>query len=703
MCQTTTGTQTAASPEIVRTARRAGTAAGGGGGTEPVNRPAASPTGPAPLIGDPEFLPQHTFISVPLPGDNGFISNAVNYHNISGLNPRSVGSIEEVLELLADSSRTGTGVLDRIRIVSHFFVPDPGQPDQPGNMGINFLRNGGRGALKRHFDGFAESSTAGLRAMMTFDLTTGGSSRATHLFFTSESSVVLAALRAAGHGALVDQLPMDSLGEVTNADLNELILLSASKWVLQHQSILSEPCLTQQQQAYDILLNAIRGILTAAPASIPATRLDDLQRAIIGLANIAGGQFAMGLTAPFLERHCANVTAGLAAFAGNSFRNKLLAVRPRFDRFTTIDIRGCRAGTDLPYLQSVQRFFGRSATVRPAVTAPDRFQRFNQIAMIEPHGTTPQATAAAINQLHNSGFAPYNGATVRSQFAEWADGFGITAAHVTFWHNTFQDVLEFCKLTWRSSLPLRNVTTERLDALAGAGFNVIFDRLGEIFFVRAQDRPAADQITAVATLLANLNSWTTQLNAAIPNGATATELSTHFNNFKAIYEAIESRMSNPSFHNSPARTVPATQPTSFTAAQANTMRTNLRTFIRNNANSKFAPVNVFLNAADARTQDAPARMRYFLALGLPFHLAHTTATNFDAQRLVILNDPATRLPAIRHWIRAGWRGVSRPAIPADLDFEHGRHSAWVVEGRSQGPSSVSPHATYMQHIIAQPA
>jgi hypothetical protein len=681
------------------------TAGGGtsGGGGSAVNRPAPSPTGPAPLIGQPEFLPQHTFISVPLAGDNGFIGNATNFHTNSGLSPRSVGSIEEILELLANTAQTGTGVLDRIRIVSHFFMPDPGQPPQPGNMGINFLRNGGRGALKRYFAGFAESSIAGLRALVTFEVP---GNQTTLSVFASPETTVLSALRAAGQGAVVDAVFPASGTPSDNK--KEFVILHAAKWVLAQgasSGIANATLRSNLSSAYDLLIAALKAKLGTAPDNVPGPQLDALGAAIAARSDLGVIQVA---TPPTTPHYAANVAAGLAAVLGDSFRNKLLAVRPRFDRFTTIDIRGCRAGQDPSYLAAVQAFFGRTSSVRPVVTGPDFFQRYNQIEVVGVHSTTPQAGATAINGLHNSGMPPaYPATQVQTQFGVWADGFGITAAHLAFWHTTFQLlVLEFCKLQWRTNIPPRKVTISRLDALPGANFADLFNLLGEIFFVRTADRPTAVQIGKISPNLGNLNTWTTQLDATIAPGSTVPQLAAHFGNFKTIYEAVEARMANASFHNSPQRVIPATQPAGLTAAQATTLQTNLKNFIQTNANSIFAPVRTFLTAADASTQGAPARMRYFLGVGLVFQLAHATDTAFGTQRLVLFDDQTAtgrQHEAIRHWMRAGWRGVAPPTISNTLDFELARHSRWLVADHNQGPSCVCPHPSYMSHIVTQPA
>ena len=671
--------------------------AGGGAGGGATNRPAPAPTGPAPLIGAPEFLPQHTFISVALEGDNGFIANATRFHTNVGLDPDSVGSIEQILELLADAGETGTGLLDRIRIVSHFFHPGPGHPDQPSNMGINFLTHGGRGALKRHFEGFAQSSIAGLRALVTWEGRIGGTTVTTLTLVTSENEV-LVELRSHGQAAVVDAV-FPPLAPPSDNKI-EFVKLHASKWGMAHNSpALPNALRTDLDSAYDLILADLRTRLGQPPDNVAAPQLDALAAAIAGLGQIPG--------APFVnpgadDRYADNVHAGLAAFAGDSFRNKLLAVRPRFDRFTTIDIRGCQAGADVPYLQAVQAFFGRSSTVRPVVTAPNLFQFFNQIPEVTRWGTTPQAAAQGLNNLFTSGFAPHHSpASLQSQFADWADAFGITDAHLTFWRTTFQlPALEFCRLQWRSNIPARRVTIPRLDALPGAGLADVFTRLSDIFFVRASRRPTAAQIAEITPHLGSLATWAAQLAQPI----NAAGLATHFGNYKTIYEAVDARM--PGFMNSPQRVIPAAQPPGLTAQQTENLRNNLSTFIQTNDNSIFKPVRVWEAEALSMTQGAPARMRYFLALGLVFQLAHDTSTSLDAQRIVVYDDrrsPGTKDEAIRHWMRAAWRGVAPPTIAPSVSYELGRDSAWLVVGREQGPSHVCPHQTYMDHIVVEPA
>jgi hypothetical protein len=570
-------------------------------------------------------------------------------------------------------------------------------------MSISFLNNGGRGALKRMFEGFAQSSIAGLRGMLTFDLTNG---RSPLTIFASSEDVVLSALRGAGQGAVVDPV-FPAMGTPSDNKI-DFVKLHAAKWMLVHRpdSLASATLRTNLATAYDILIADLRTRLSGAPDNVTTAQSDALGTAIAALGTIPGASFA---SPPNEARYAANVSAALVAVAGDSFRNKLLAIRPRFDRFTTVDIRGCRAGTDTAYLAAVQAFFGRSGTVRPVVTAPDLFQFFNRVIPVAPFGTTPQAAAQVLNSLHTSGVPAQSGspahsaASLRSQFVTWADGFGITVAHLTFWRTTFQlPALEFCRLQWPGNIPVRRVVIPRLDALPGADFADLLTRLSDIFFVRASKRPSATDLGKVTPRLGNLDTWSTQLAQPV----NAADLLTHFNNYKAIYEAVEARM--PGFMNSPQRIIPRTPPAGLDAQQTQAFRTALVDFIQTSANSIFAPVRIWQAEALLMTQGDAARMRYFLALGLVFQLADQTSTSLGAQRMVLYDDrrsPGTKDEAIRHWMRSAWRGVAPPTIAPDLAYELAQHSAWlVVDGHhNRGPSNVCPHPDYMAHIVVQSA
>ena len=665
-----------------------------GGDQSAVNRPGPSPKGPDPLIGEPEFLPQHTFIAEPGQNDNGFIGRAMVFHAKSGLKPRSVGSIEEIVELLGSPAETGSGVLDRIRIVSHFFTLD-GTAEPLGVMGLKFFRDGGPGSFKRFFAGFASSSMDGLREFVRMDVV---SSTAPLTVYADSADSVLTELRSSSaNSAVVDAVfPPD---EILHSKLREeFVILHRAKRVLADNNPISDATLSENlAKAYDLLITDLTTRLSAAPENVAPAKLQALGEAIRTFNGFGVVPFltpADNLVA-YLSK---NLTAALAAVAGDSFRRKLVTARTRFDRYTTIDIRGCHAGTEEAYLQSVQAFFGRSDSVRPEVTAPKVFQNF-QAPQPGVHASTAALAVAGINGIFNSGLSGHPAARVRQQFSDWATAYGITDTHLEFWRMQFEaGVLAFCALGWVGSIPQRRVPIGLLDSMPSASLADVIAKLGRIFFLRPNSMPTNPQMARIAPNASSLATWSAQLNTPIDPG----QLAAHFDAFKTIYEAVDARMSSSAFHNSPQRLIPPAQPAGFSASQAQSMQTALKNFIQTNANSIFAPVRVFLTAADTATKDAPALMRYFLGLGLPFQMADTEAVSPAAQRVMYFDDQTPdgrQMEAVRHWTRAAWRGPTPVQIPTDITADQGLHAAWVQRQLINGPAGVCPHPSYMAQIV----
>ena len=683
MCKTTKGRQTASAnrvPDI-----QPNTATGSGGGTPGSGAP--FPEGPAPLIGEPEFLPQITFIPPAGPLDNGFIGNAMTFHQNAGLTPVTINSLEHAVELLNTAGTTGSGIIDRLRIVSHFFVNDEVPGFTPSNIKIPMLNNGGRGVLQHQLTGWATSNYEGLKAMLTIIVISGTTSTLRPGVYADSLSRILNQLRPA-QSTIIDQIPTGADGEPTGL-LKDFVLFAASKWAInQFPTIINDAGIRSDlMTAYDLLLTHLKGqISTPSPAN-----LNTLETAMV----------ALGDWGAFTEVHPtnmayfgANVSSGIAAFNSDFFA-KITTMRTRFNQYSKVDIRGCQAGRDLDYLRAIRQFFGTSATVRPTISAPDRFQRFNGLNQI-----TGLNSQADLTHLYNSGISPFSAANLRGQLDTWANGFGITQAHIDFWKTTFQlHVLEFCKLQWRTTIPTRQVVIPRLDNLATASFNQVFTQLSDIFFFTTAQRPTAAQVTAITPLLPNLDNWTTELNAAIPDTATPAQLQPHFDTLKTIYEAVDPRTSQATFN---SRIIPSTAPP-LTVALIRSYQANLKAFIQTNSNSVFAPVKRFLDAGFTQANAPQARLSYFFRLGLVLQLYHPTSTNFDHQIIIAYTDSGSsnrrQDEAIRHWIRACWRGVVPPAIPASVTWENGRNGAWIVEGRNAGPSYVCPHPSYKNHVI----
>lgn len=661
--------------------------AGPGGGSPGTGSP--FPTGTAPLFGIPEFLPDVTFIATPTPNDNGFIGNAEIFHRNSGLNPISLQSFEQLVELLNDSAQTRTGVINHLRVVSHFFVDDENPGFTPSNIKIAMLNNSGRGILKHHFEGWAQSNYEGLKAMVSI-LTVSGTTLTLHPGVYADSlSRILNQLRPA-QNAIINLIPTDGIsGEPTGLH-KDFVTFAASKWALtRFPSIINNTAARNAAiAAYDILLTHLKTQI-GSPTSGQMTTLENAMVALPDWGSFTN--VSPSNTAYFT----ANANAGMAAFSSNFFA-KITTMRQRFNQFSTVDIRGCQAGRDLDYLRAIRQFFGSSPTVRPKVTAPDRFQRFNGLNQI-----TGVHSQNAVDGLFNSGISPFNATELRNQFNQWADAYGITQAHLDFWKTTFSlHVLEFCKLQWRTNIPQPNARSARLDALPTANFRDCISKLADIFFFTTAQKPTNVQLNAIDPLLTNLTAWTNALNATIPDSANEATLTQHFRTFKGIYENVEPRTAQSSF--SP-RIIPATAPTTLAVDQVRLWQQQLKTFIDTDSHSVFFPIKRFIQAGFAQANAQQSKLRYFLRLGFVFQLYHATSTNFNHQIIIAFEDSGSanrrQDEAIRHWIRSYWRGTSPPNIPASITWENGRNAAWIVEGRTQGPSYICPQTAYDQHII----
>lgn len=692
MCKTTKGNQTAAAPDNVRTARRTTGGPGGGGGGGPGPDPEAGTA--APVFGEPDYAPQFTFIAQATPGDNGFIALANTFHQNSGLAPKTVTSVEQVLDLLQDNAQTGTGVINRIRIVSHVFF-DPSGQGNPTNMMLPFLNGGVRPSLRRHFEGFAGTSMDGLKSMMTFEV--GTFTNTTIFIYRDDASHVMNALRPA-QNAILASVPTDALGEPTG-EFRDFFLICGSKWALSQGALSNVNARNALDQAYDLLL---ADVVSRIRSTIPEAQLNTLRDAILAL----GGTHVAQTQTPFdPAKYATNLNAALTAVQGNAFLTKLNHVRARFNQNSKVDIRGCQVGREPEYLQAIQRFFGTNTTVRPTVSGPQWFQHFNAIGNI-----TGLNNNAGVTGLFNSGFSPYSATQIRSFLDDWATGFGITDAHVTFWASTLgTDALTFAALAWRSSIPATTVPVPRLQALSPANLRDVIARLTDIFLVAAADRPSAAALTALDSIASNFPTWSTQLSATIPDAATPAELTTRFNELKTIYEAIDNRFGTSSPPSAAQRVIPASPPATLTAQVIRDFQTQLKNFIDTHANSRLRPIKRFIDAARARTQDAPAKMRYFLCVGLPFLAFNPASTNSNDNIIIAFLDTTgtdrRQNDAIKQWIRAQWRGLIPAGLGNGTTFDASRQTPWLVEHRQTTanltvpPFVVSPTTDFHAKIV----
>src|SRR5690606_123165 len=101
---------------------------------------------------EPQHVPETTYIAGQDPRNDGFLQDATAYHQAWGLRPRTVNSVEEIVDHL----RGGRGKVGRIRIITHAST---------NNLFTALFRGGSPGILEPVLSGFATSDQAGLDAL----------------------------------------------------------------------------------------------------------------------------------------------------------------------------------------------------------------------------------------------------------------------------------------------------------------------------------------------------------------------------------------------------------------------------------------------------------------------------------------------------------------------------------------------------------
>lgn len=353
VAQGKTGGGAAARPAVERDADRAATdILTGKSATVAERRDADQPA----LFGEPQHVPQFTYIAGQNPRGDGFLRAAIDYHNAWRLRPRVIDSMEDIVNHLAG----GRGDIRRIRIVTHA---------SKINLFMSMFNGGTDGILEPVLRGFSESGGAGLDA----ELGTG-------LIGQQTITDVVDRLRQDNPAAL-QPFGLDQAGSQPAGAVARLIRRSVE--LLMHTAGAPDPTLdpadvqTATGQAATIatsittaLAELKRQVQQPAPdgAGVTAQQAEDLQAAILG---VNGFNFTFAVQQDSLMD---DLTASNRAVAGNFYRN-LARVRARFKSSSWVDIRGCRVGNTLSYMRAVQEFFGTGAD-KPHVSAPNWWQTF---------------------------------------------------------------------------------------------------------------------------------------------------------------------------------------------------------------------------------------------------------------------------------------------------------------------------------------
>lgn len=298
--------------------------------------------GSRPLrFGEPENVPDETYISNQ--GNQGFLDQAVDYHDAWGLNPQRVGSVEDLVGQLA--ARTDT--LGRLRFVTH-----------AADIGVfSSLFTGGPllSLQQDRLEAYARSDVEGIRHDLGDWLNVDA----------ALTNLVLTHLRD-NHAGMLTPFGIESSG--IPGDLLARFIQRA----LEAEMIAGVRTNANANDA-DPVIDALDLVLAdlhdqvAASAGIAAADAQALEAAIRGTPVNFGA-------VTFNQQQSRQLRAALRG-TGAGFRGDLEAVRNRFDENSWIDIRGCNAGDDVNYLRAFSQFFGSSGH-GPNVSAPEWFQVF---------------------------------------------------------------------------------------------------------------------------------------------------------------------------------------------------------------------------------------------------------------------------------------------------------------------------------------
>jgi hypothetical protein len=658
-------------------------------------------------IGEPESVPDFTFVARAEPNDNGFIQQAFDYHRDWGFNPRSAETMDEVVTNLSGA----TGHINRLRLVSHANVD---------NIFMRLFTGSTRGIAQEQLAGFGFSDAAGTE-------TTLQGSSANSFLFSDQTTAVLAALHTANSPAL-GPVGLTAATSSPSADLTEFIRRSADILFIGIGTVQVQPDTgnaraataaekTQLRTSEQTLLSSVQSriVQSTASAASPITdqNLQDLQAAIGGLTLAALSlQSAGTVTVP--EQTVRNLTAANRAIAGG-FRGRLDTVKGRFDSSSFVDIRGCRLGQNPDYMRAVQCYFGRSGNL-PEVSAPEWFQSFPSF------GFQGLADEAGVDASAASGVSSMNvtGADVTTAIGLWGGLSGATA-QLAFWTQLFGGgPVPFVSFSWRSSVPALTMASE-IDSVTTAGFGDVLRLLQRIFNVAAATLPTAQQITdldqkrPLAASLGQIQSGiSAALGAATPDpsrlqalqqqlsqleqqvspapattGPTATTAATAT---AATATATAATATTPST----ATTATAGAATAITAAQLQTRATALQQTLA----GQVAPINAFMQAVAAKLTNANALLRFYFNLGFVLPVQSTAVV--DSINLLVMNTLRNR--AIERWLRVQWLGTvpANAAVlspPVDIAAVRSRRYAALSDAHQATQVVFTPTPAYMSHII----
>lgn len=307
-------------------------------------------------FGQPQALPEQTFIANPS-GDS-FLTSANDYHNNWGLKPQSIGSMEDLVGKLASK----TGSLNRIRVISHA---------GKANIYIKFFANSSNGIHEEQLRGFSENAGEGLASHLSDPLIDDASIDA-----------VVNQLRTS-NPKLLKPFGIEKARSSPSALVQKFLLRSIEHWMFTTagpDSTLKKDEKKKSKSQSAVIATSLRTILDQIilDLQVPAPDGPGIAAADIsslGAALSATASRLMTVSTGLQDDQLIKDLSAANKAATPAFYAKLAKARSRFTDASTIDLRGCRVGSNKGYMQAVGSFFGTNGK-DPDVTGPDWWQTF---------------------------------------------------------------------------------------------------------------------------------------------------------------------------------------------------------------------------------------------------------------------------------------------------------------------------------------